>query len=98
MKKSSLFISAILTTFMLAVLAGVITAYRAYAGNDNQVSVVQPTPVVQPVASTLTPQDAAQVAAQYLGRSDLYSVENTVLQRHDHFHGLWRGEAYLPAS
>jgi uncharacterized membrane protein len=31
----------------------------------------------QPAIAQVSPQDAAQVAAQYLGRSDLYSVEST---------------------
>jgi uncharacterized membrane protein len=31
----------------------------------------------QPAVPLVSPQDAAQIAAQYLGRSDLYSVEST---------------------
>jgi hypothetical protein len=79
MKKSSLFISAVLTTFVLAVLAGAFTAYRALARSNSQVNTQQPVAVVQPTASALTPEQAAQLAAQYLGRSDLYSVESAVL-------------------
>ena len=85
MKKSSLFISAILTTFVLVVLSGAVSAYRFFAASNAQV----PIPVVQantqvvtqevdqPTATTawLTPQEGAQLAAMYLGRSDLYSVE-----------------------
>jgi uncharacterized membrane protein len=33
----------------------------------------------QAAAPMITPQEAAQVAAKYLGRSDLYSVENTTV-------------------
>jgi hypothetical protein len=77
MKKSSLFISTILTVFILAVLAGTVTAYRAV--NTNVVAAQQPTPVVQPTPVALTPEQAAQVAAQYWGRSDLYSVESAML-------------------
>jgi hypothetical protein len=77
MKKSSLFISAILTTFMLAVLAGVVTAYRSFTGSTSQV--VQPTAqVIQvpaPTATGIQPQEAAQIAANFLARHDLYSVE-----------------------
>ena len=79
MKKSSLFISSVLTAFVLAVLAGAITAYRTFAGSSSQAGVQQPAPLVQPTASALTPQEAAQVAADYMGRSDLYSVESAVL-------------------
>jgi hypothetical protein len=54
MKKSSLFISGILTTFILA-------------------------PIVVTTSSSLALEQAAQVAAQYLGRTDLYSADETVL-------------------
>jgi hypothetical protein len=78
MKKSSLFISTILTAFILAVMAGAITAYRTLAVNEVQTQ--QPTPVAQATVSPLTPEQAAQVAAKYWGRSDLYSVESAVLK------------------
>ena len=78
MKKSSLFISAVLTTFVLAVLAGVFTTYRTL-NNNTQVSVSQPAPVVATVPTAITAQAAAQVAAQFLGRSDLYAVESASL-------------------
>jgi hypothetical protein len=77
MKKSSLFISTILTVFILAVTAGTVTAFRAI--NANAAQAQQPTPVVQATVSPLTPEQAAQVAAQYWGRSDLYSVESAML-------------------
>jgi hypothetical protein len=79
MKKSSLFISAVLTTFILAVLAGAITAYRAFTRDTTQTVVSQAPVVLQPTTVTLTPEAAAQVAAQYLRRSDLYSVESAIL-------------------
>src|SRR5665648_261165 len=85
MKKSSLFISAILTTFVLVVLSGAVSAYRSFAASNAQVTIpgVQANTqaitqeMVQPTATTawLTPQEGAQLAAMYLGRSDLYSVE-----------------------
>jgi hypothetical protein len=100
MKKSSLFISTILTTFILAVLAGAMTAYRSLAASDAQDQ--QPTPVAQtteqptsiaqateqptlvvqvtPTQTLLTPEQASQVAAQYWGRNDLYSVESIMLK------------------
>ena len=74
MKKSSLFISAILTTFVLAVLAGVFTAYRSVSAST-QVSASQPAAVVQAVV--ISPQDASQIAARFIGRSDLYTVATT---------------------
>jgi len=93
MKKSSLFISAILTTFVLVVLSGAVSAFRAFAASETQLPATQVqvnTPaatqevtaeitqeMVDPTATTtwLTPQQGAQLAAMYLGRNDLYSVE-----------------------
>jgi hypothetical protein len=77
MKKSSLFISAILTTFVLAVLAGVVSAAHYFTANAQAAS-VQPSPTVQEtnaVPNNLPPEQLAQIAARFIGRSDLYSVE-----------------------
>jgi hypothetical protein len=87
MKKSSLFISGMLTTFILTVMAGTISAFRAYSASAAQQpltavqQVTQPTEIPQPTetAISLTPQQGAQLAASYLGRSDLYSVEGGYL-------------------
>lgn len=87
MKKSSIFISAILTTFILTVMAGTISAYRTYSVSAAQqplAAVQQVTPITAtaqptPAAVSLTPQQGAQLAASYLGRSDLYSVEGGYL-------------------
>jgi hypothetical protein len=82
MKKSTLFISGVISAFMLAVLAGGVVAYRSLAGNS-QVNTQQNVPIVQQVSSPTTaaisPEDAAKVAARYLGRGDLYSVESSSL-------------------
>ena len=81
MKKSSLFISTVLSVFILAVLAGAVTAYRAFT-----VSTVQPpqtVSVAQAVQDQLSPETAAQLAAQYWGRNDLYSVESTLVKGMD---------------
>jgi hypothetical protein len=86
MKKSSLFFSATITTFILAVIAGVIKA-RA---NDNPVvtdtpistnTLVQATDTVTPsiAGATISPQEASVIAAFVLGSSDLYSVETANL-------------------
>ena len=81
MKKSSLFISTVLTTFVLAVLAGAVTAYRTFSTFMEQP--VQPAPVVQTTQSQISPEQAAQLAAQYWGRNDLYSVESTLVKGMD---------------
>jgi hypothetical protein len=92
MRKSTLFISAVLTTFVMAMLAGVTSAYQGIL-SSNQVEALQPTsqPLptptemvadivpteVQPV--NFTPDQAAALAAQVLGHDDLYSIEVTDL-------------------
>lgn len=89
MRKSTLFISVVLTTFMLAVLFGVASAYQSIvASKTAPVADVQsqPTevvdmvsaPVVAPVVTTqVTPEDAAAIASKVIARTDLYSVEVT---------------------
>ena len=90
MRKSTLFISAVLTTFVMAMLAGVASAYQTVI-KDQQVaaqpqpqqqtiaiadSIPAPAPIpveVQPV--NWTPDQAAALAAEVLGRDDLFSVE-----------------------
>jgi hypothetical protein len=93
MKKSSLFISAILTTFILTLLVGAISAFRTYTAATSVQPVVSLQPISQTIATTLptvtaqptattsylTPQQGALLAASYLGRSDLYSVEGGYL-------------------
>lgn len=91
MRKSTLFISALLTTFVMAMLAGVASAYQGIVSN-NQLPLFQQQSQGQPetkaVADTIpaeaqsfniTPEEAAGLAAQVLGRDDLYSVEVTDL-------------------
>ena len=99
MRKSTLFISVVLTTFMLAVLYGVVSAYQSIV-TPAEVAVVQSQPTVaavvsQPVAVVsptqeipipvvnLTPEAAAALASEVLGRTDLYSVEVTQFEGAD---------------
>jgi len=88
MRKSTLFISAVLTTFVMAMLAGVASAYQNVV-NSNQVA-AQSEPQTQAVAEVFpaptevqpvnwTPEEAAALAAQVLGHDDLFSVEVTDL-------------------
>jgi hypothetical protein len=88
MRKSTLFISAILTTFMLAVLFGVVSAYQNSIGTIPEVAVQSPpTAMVQAVdtptpvqATAITPEEAAAIASKVLNRTDLYSVEFAPLE------------------
>ena len=85
MRKTTLFISAVLTTFMLAVLAGVVSMNKK--SSDVTAVVTEPAPIEvaaelpQPtstVAAFITPEQAAALAAQVLGHDDVYSVETSV--------------------
>ena len=87
MRKSTLFISAVLTTFILAVLFSVVSASR---NNQDSVTQTEPTalaevlptdaPLPDPTATAvfLTPEQAAELAGQVLGRTDLLSVETAL--------------------
>jgi len=92
MRKEVSFITAALTTFVLAMAAGVVYAYKnvsAAQPSGSQLAANQPSnqpldqtavnyPLVAPApaqATVLSPQDASSVAAKYLNRTDLYSVE-----------------------
>jgi hypothetical protein len=94
MRKSTLFVSAVLTTFLLVMLIGVVSAYQAMtktnpvivstvdpAARQQPVSDVDNAPVLTPIAQAapVTPEQAAQLAAQVIGRTDLYSVETSKL-------------------
>lgn len=88
MRKSTLFISAVLTTFVMAMLAGVASAYQnVVEKNAEQAATqvqVEPQPQVKAISHAiaaeaqpfnLTPEEAAGLAARVIGREDLYSVE-----------------------
>jgi uncharacterized membrane protein YgcG len=93
MRKSTLFISVVLTTFMLAVLYGVASAYQSIVGStematqpqssemtgaaNQPVAAVPPTQAISAPVVNLTPEAAAALAGKILGRTDLYSVEVT---------------------
>jgi uncharacterized membrane protein YgcG len=93
MRKSTLFISVVLTTFMLAVMYGVVSAYQNIVKSTVAVqsqtagvteTVSQPVAVVAPTqvaisapVINLTPEAAAALAGKVLGRTDMYSVELT---------------------
>ena len=94
MRKSTLFISAVLTTFVLAMLAGVASAYQNVIKEQEQKAAQVPQPLVQPIVNNaptaipapldaalvnITPEEAADLAAQVMGRDDLFSVEITDL-------------------
>jgi hypothetical protein len=89
MSKKNLLISAALTTFVLVILANLSAVYARI----RDVATIQPT--AQPTALLgealplqeqvvqVTHQQAAAIAANFLGQKDLYSVENAVWNQMD---------------
>ena len=81
-----MFISAALTAFVLAMLAGVVSAYNGISGLKLQSQppvTAQPVALsvaVTPTASVVNVQDAETIASQYVKRTDLYSIELTDLK------------------
>ena len=87
MRKSTLFISAALTTFMLAILFGVASAYQNIV-KSTQPMAEQPQPTAEVAmisapmptqVTSITPEEAATLASQVLNRTDLFSAEITQL-------------------
>lgn len=93
MRKSTLFISTVLTIFMMATIFGVASAYQQIVRNQNtvaQVSAAQVAPVVQPanlqpvsvptVIAVVTPEQATTIASTFLNDTSVYSVETVDYQ------------------
>ena len=87
MRKSTLFISAVLTTFALVMLYGVVSAYQSMSklpevtAQPTDTATAEPDPTLAPTATqtVLTPEQAAQVAAQVVGNTNLLSAESSTL-------------------
>ena len=80
MSKKNLLISAALTTFVLVILANVSAVYariRDTVTTQPSTVVAEILPMQNQVAQ-VTHQEAANIAASFLGQNDLYSVENMV--------------------
>ena len=83
MSKKNLLISTALTVFVLVILANVVTVYaqiRKPAGDvaTQPVTTVADVLPAQNQVAQVTHQEAANIAARFLGQSDLYSAENAV--------------------
>jgi hypothetical protein len=95
MRKSTTFISAVLTTFALVTLYGVVSAYRSIStvteASAMAMEIDTPTtaptlePTVEPTITPtiITPEQAAQLAAQVVGNSNLLSAESANLNGTD---------------
>lgn len=93
MRKSTLFVSAMLTVFLMATIFGVVSAYQQVVKNSDLTSaqtpaqvaskamnadtVFPPVPTATEIAAPLvvTPEEATTVAIDFLGDSNVYSVE-----------------------
>lgn len=90
MSKKNLFISAALAAFVLVILVNVASAYKQISSSANDVPPALPTatstaqvlPTETPVV-ILTHQEAALVAANFLGDTDLFSVETALWEEKD---------------
>jgi hypothetical protein len=87
MRKSTIFISVVLTTFALVMLYRVASAYRQ--SSNVAVTAVPPTATLEATATELpiptstvvilAPEEAAQLAAQIVGNSNLLSAESATI-------------------
>ncbi len=86
MRKSTIFISAVLTTFALVMLYSVASAYRSSRNTvevpattvESTVTLApEPTSAALPTNVALSAVQAAQVATQVLGNSSLLSAESS---------------------
>ena len=85
MRKSTIFISAVLTTFALVILYGVVSVYQSMSNLPEATALptdtVAPEPEVtlEPTATqaVLTPEEAAQLAAKVVGNPNLLSAESS---------------------
>jgi len=83
MRKSTIFISAVLTTFALAMLYGVVSAYqnmpKPTAAVTQAIDTATPEPTIEPTttATVITPQQAAQLASQVMNNNHLLSAESS---------------------
>lgn len=90
MRKSTLFISATLTVFLLATMFGVVSAYQQIVRNNDMASAQQPSQkaISQPVSVVLaiptamestplvvTAEEATTIAVNFLNDPNVYSVE-----------------------
>jgi hypothetical protein len=85
MRKSTIFISAVLTTFTLVMLYGVVYAYQNMSGVQaaalpaTDAPTSTPEPIIEPsiTPGIITPTQAAQLAAQVVGNTNLLSAESS---------------------
>ena len=83
MRKSTLFVSTVLTMFMLATMFGVVSAYQQNKSTSDatvepdvqQVATVEPTPTQPAMPAVVSPEQATTIAVDFMADTDVYSVE-----------------------
>jgi hypothetical protein len=91
MRKSTLFVSAMLTVFLMATMFGVVSAYQQVVKNNDMTSTQQtqkalaqpikvefapvPTEAVLPAPTVVTAEEATTIAVEFLGDPNVFSVE-----------------------
>jgi len=87
MRKSTLFVSTVLTMFMLATIFGVVSAYQEVVKANAVVAevtaepeiqqeiVAEPTSALPEMPSIVSPEQATTIAVDFIGNTDVYSVE-----------------------
>lgn len=88
MRKSTLFVSAMLTVFLMATMFGVVSAYQQVTKNNNETAAPKalsqplnvvfapvPTEVVVTTPLVVTAEEATTIAVDFLGDPNVYSVE-----------------------
>jgi len=87
MRKSTLFVSTVLTMFMLATIFGVVSAYQEVVKANAVVAEVTAEPEIQQeivtestsalpvVPAIVSPEQATTIAVDFMGNTDVYSVE-----------------------
>lgn len=83
MRKSTLFVSTVLTMFMLVTMFGVVSAYQQNKSTSDvtvepdvqQVATVEPTPTQSAMPAVVSPEQATTIAVDFMADTDVYSVE-----------------------
>lgn len=86
MRKSTLFVSAALTVFIMVMMFGVVSAYQNISKQAGQsptqlaaqplfISLPEPTATEPLLPQVVSPEQATTAAIEFLGASDVYSVE-----------------------
>jgi hypothetical protein len=87
MRKSTIFVSVILTTFALVMLYGVVSAYQSMSNlpdatplpTHTATATSEPDPTLEPTTTptVVSPEQAAQIAAQVVANPNLLSAESS---------------------